>query len=120
MNGDRYRAVIKIDGTSHYIGQFKTKEEAGIAYDRFVVDKSNEEVMYLLKVCFEGDRPKVEPTSALTKLQKYTCHICVHFVTTQQTHSVHVVLLQKSHTCSVSKHMDTRYRVALLVHLHIE
>ena len=76
MNGDRYRAVIKIDGTRHYIGQFKTKEEAGIAYDRFVVDKSNEEVMYLLKVCFEGDRPKVEPTSALTKLQKYPCHMC--------------------------------------------
>ena len=48
MNGDRYRAVIKIDGTRHYIGQFKTKEEAGIAYDRFVVDKSTAEVMYLL------------------------------------------------------------------------
>jgi hypothetical protein len=48
MNGDRYRAVIKIDGTRHYIGQFKTKEEAGIAYDRFVVDKSTAAVMYLL------------------------------------------------------------------------
>ena len=106
MNGDRYRAVIKIDGTRHYIGQFKTKEEAGIAYDRFVVDKSNEEVMYLLKVCFEGDRPKVEPTSALTKLQKYThvIQVCVHFVTTQQTHSVHGASAEISYMFSIKAH----------------
>ena len=29
-NGEKYRAV-----TRHCIGTFKTKEEAGIAYDRF-------------------------------------------------------------------------------------
>ena len=63
--------------------------------------------------------PKVKPTSSILCQWQQSCKsthvICVHFVTTQQTHSVHVVLLQKSHTCSVSKHMDTRYRVALLV-----
>jgi hypothetical protein len=46
--GEKYRAQVKIDGTLHYIGTFKTKEEAGVAYDRFVVDKSTEEVTYVM------------------------------------------------------------------------
>jgi serine protease inhibitor ecotin len=46
--GEKYRAEITIDGTHHYIGQFNTKKEAGVAYDRFVIDKSNEEVTYAL------------------------------------------------------------------------
>jgi hypothetical protein len=47
-HGEKYQARATIDGTNHYIGLFKTKEEAGIAYDRFVVDKSNKEVTYVL------------------------------------------------------------------------
>jgi len=46
--GEKYRAQIKIDGTSRYLGTFKTKEQAGVAYDRFVVGKSTEEVIYAL------------------------------------------------------------------------
>jgi hypothetical protein len=46
--GGKYRAEIKIDGTVHSLGTFKTKEEAGVAYDRFVIDKSTEEVTYAL------------------------------------------------------------------------
>ena len=46
--GEKYVARITIDGTLHYIGCFKTKEAAGVAYDLFVVDKSNEKVTYAL------------------------------------------------------------------------
>ena len=35
-------------GTNDYLGTFDTKEQAGIAYDRFVVDKSTEEVSFTL------------------------------------------------------------------------
>jgi hypothetical protein len=44
----RYRASITYGGKQHHLGRFDTKEKAGIAYDRFVVDKSTEEVSYTL------------------------------------------------------------------------
>ena len=47
-DGKTYRAKIRIDGTTHYLGTFNTKEEAGIAYDQFVVDKSTDELIYAL------------------------------------------------------------------------
>jgi hypothetical protein len=51
-NGTKYIAKIMIDGTRHRLGTFKTKQEAGVAYDRFVVDESTAEVMYLLNGSF--------------------------------------------------------------------
>ena len=47
-SGKKYKAKITFDGTDHYLGSFDTKEQAGIAYDRFVVDKSTEEVSFVL------------------------------------------------------------------------
>jgi serine protease inhibitor ecotin len=47
-NGERYQASINYDGTQHYLGTFDTKEQAGFAYDRFVIDKSTEEVSFTL------------------------------------------------------------------------
>ena len=48
QKGKKYASEISIDGTRHRLGTFKTKKEAGIAYDRFVVNKSTAEVTYLL------------------------------------------------------------------------
>ena len=42
-NGKKYQASIKYGGTNKHLGTFDTKEQAGMAYDRFVVDKSMEE-----------------------------------------------------------------------------
>ena len=47
-NGEKYRVSIRYGGTSKSLGTFDTKEQAGIAYDRFVVDKSTEEVSFTL------------------------------------------------------------------------
>ena len=47
-NGKKYHALIKYGGTTKNLGTFATKEQAGMAYDRFVVDKSTEEVSYTL------------------------------------------------------------------------
>jgi hypothetical protein len=47
-SGTKYRAKIVYGGTHHTLGSFDTKEQAGIAYDRFVVDKSTEEVSFIL------------------------------------------------------------------------
>ena len=44
----KFSAYIKYSGTSNHLGSFDTKEQAGIAYDRFVVDKSTEEVSFTL------------------------------------------------------------------------
>jgi len=46
--GNKFTVSIRYGGTSHYLGTFDTKEQAGIAYDRFVVDKSTEEVFFIL------------------------------------------------------------------------
>jgi hypothetical protein len=45
---ERYQALIKYGGTNKSLGSFDTKEEAGMAYDAFVVDKSTEEVFFAL------------------------------------------------------------------------
>ena len=47
-NGKKYQASISYGGTQHSLGSFDTKEQAGMAYDRFVVDKSTEEVSFTL------------------------------------------------------------------------
>jgi hypothetical protein len=44
----KYKAQIKYGGTSHFLGAFDTKEQAGMAYDRFVVDKSTDKVSFTL------------------------------------------------------------------------
>ena len=44
----KYRAAINYEGTPHNLGTFDTKEQAGMAYDRFVVDKGTEEVSFTL------------------------------------------------------------------------
>ena len=47
-SGKKYLASIKYGGTTISLGTFVTKEQAGMAYDRFVVDKSTEEVSFNL------------------------------------------------------------------------
>jgi len=47
-NGNKYQARITYGGTETHLGSFNTKEQAGIAYDRFVVDKSTKKVSYTL------------------------------------------------------------------------
>jgi serine protease inhibitor ecotin len=48
MRREKYQAQITFGGKQHHLGTFETKEQAGMAYDRFVVDKSTEEVFYTL------------------------------------------------------------------------
>ena len=45
-NGNKYQASITYGGKQTHIGRFDTKEQAGIAYDRFIIDKSTEEVSF--------------------------------------------------------------------------
>jgi serine protease inhibitor ecotin len=56
----KYRAQIKYGGTMKNLGTFVTKEQAGMAYDRFVVDKSNEEVSYALNYPKMSDHEREE------------------------------------------------------------
>ena len=60
-SGQKYQALIRYGGTQHNLGTFDTKEQAGIAYDRFVVDKSTEEVSFTLNY------PNGLPTSGTNK-----------------------------------------------------
>ena len=53
--------MITYGGTNKHLGRFDTKEQAGIAYDRFVIDKSTEEVSYTLNY------PNGLPTSGTNK-----------------------------------------------------
>ena len=46
--GKKYQASIRYGGTTNRLGQFDTKEQAGMPYDLFVVDKSTEEVYFTL------------------------------------------------------------------------
>ena len=45
---EKYQAYIWYRGTNDHLGTFDTKEQVGLAYDRFVVDKSNVEVSFTL------------------------------------------------------------------------
>ena len=47
-NGKKYKAQIWYGGKSKSLGYFATKEKAGMAYDRFVFDKSTDEVSFAL------------------------------------------------------------------------
>ena len=57
---DRYQAMIYFGGKQHHLGMFNTKEQAGIAYDRFVVDKSTEEVSFILNYPMMSDLEREE------------------------------------------------------------
>ena len=59
-NRKKYRAGIAYGGTTHKLGTFDTKEQAGIAYDRFVVDKSTEEVSFILNYPKMSDHEREE------------------------------------------------------------
>ena len=56
----KYQAKINYGGKQHNIGTFNTKEQAGIAYDRFVIDKSTEEVSFTLNYPNMGDLEREE------------------------------------------------------------
>ena len=45
---EKYQAQVLYGGKTKSLGSFDTKEQAGIAYDRFVVDKSTEQVSFVL------------------------------------------------------------------------
>jgi serine protease inhibitor ecotin len=59
-NGGMYKAEVTIGGTRYNLGSFDTKEQAGIAYDRFVVDKSTEEVSFTLNYPKMSDQEREE------------------------------------------------------------
>jgi serine protease inhibitor ecotin len=66
--GEKFQALIRYGGTSHHLGRFDTKEQAGIAYDRFAIDKSTEEVSFALNYLYPNmtdperkEALKVEP-----------------------------------------------------------
>ena len=58
---NKYQALVKYGGKSKNLGSFDTKEQAGMAYDRFVVDKSTDEVSFTLNY------PNGLPTSGTNK-----------------------------------------------------
>ena len=74
---------IKTDGTTIFdaritcggpfsrawIGRFDTKEEAGLAYDRFVVDKSTKEITYTLNYGLPNRSTNKKTTNKKSKLQ---------------------------------------------------
>ena len=60
-DGKKYQVDIRYGGTKHHLGRFDTKEQAGIAYDRFVVDKSTDVVSFTLNY------PNGLPTSGTNK-----------------------------------------------------
>ena len=53
--GEKYRAQIRYGGKNNTLGTFDTKQQAGMAYDRFVIDKSTEEVSFTLN--YPNDLP---------------------------------------------------------------
>jgi len=59
-NGKKYKALITYGGKQNNLGTFDTKEQAGIAYDRFAIDKSTEEVSFTLNYPKMTDREREE------------------------------------------------------------
>jgi len=68
--GKKYQASIKYGGKQHNLGTFDTKEQAGIAYDRFVVDKSTEEVSFTLNYPNMSDPEREEALKVKEPVQK--------------------------------------------------
>jgi serine protease inhibitor ecotin len=60
-HGKKYKAQIRYGGTNNNLGSFETKEQAGMAYDRFVIDKSTDDVFFTLNY------PNGLPTSGTNK-----------------------------------------------------
>ena len=69
-DGNKYRAQIMYGGTQHHLGRFDTKEQGGIAYDRFVVDKSTEEVSYTLNYPKMSDSEREEALKGKEPVQE--------------------------------------------------
>jgi hypothetical protein len=59
-NREKYQSSIRYGGTTKSLGSFDTKEQAGMAYDRFVVDKSTEEVSFTLNYPKMSDHEREE------------------------------------------------------------
>jgi hypothetical protein len=55
-----YQASIWIGGKQHVLGRFDNKKQAGMIYDRFVVDKSTEAVSYNLNYPNMSDQEREE------------------------------------------------------------
>ena len=62
-SGEKYMANITYGGIGHHLGRFDTKEQAGIAYDRFVIDKSTKEVTFTLN--YPNDLPASDPPTTI-------------------------------------------------------
>ena len=58
---EKYQAQVLYGGKTKSLGTFDTNEQAGMAYDRFVIDKSTEEVSFTLNY------PNGLPTSGTNK-----------------------------------------------------
>ena len=59
-SGKKYIASINYGGTPYHLGSFDTKDKAGMAYDRFVVDKSTKEVSFTLNYPNMSDSEREE------------------------------------------------------------
>ena len=69
-SGKKYQAQIWFGGTMKNLGSFDTKEEAGMAYDRFVVDKSTEEVSFTLNYPNMSDSEREEALKVKPPVQE--------------------------------------------------
>ena len=77
-NREKYKASISYGGKTKNIGSFDTKEQAGIAYDRFVVDKSTEEVSFTLNYPHMTDPEREEALKVEPVQKKRGIHVYVH------------------------------------------
>ena len=68
--GNKYRTLITYGGTNNNLGSYDTKEQAGIAYDRFVIDKSTEEVSYTLNYPNMSDCEREEAMNVVPVQEK--------------------------------------------------
>ena len=67
---EKYYASIYVNGKPHHLGTFATKEQAGMAYDRFVVDKSTEEVSFTLNYPNMSDAEREEALKVKKKRKR--------------------------------------------------